>query len=228
MKATITKVEEETLQAKSFTFDVSLTAAPGQYLLVSMDGQERPFGVVRPAPLTITVANVGQFTARLHALGNGDIVELRGPFGDGYKPSGTRHLLVAGGYGVVPLYFLASELRKDTTNTVHVAIGAKTKTDMLFGKKFDALGCRVHVATDDGSAGFHGNTVALSKQLVAVEPVDAVYTCGPLIMMQKLAELCQAHSIPCQASIDRASLPHAAPDMLPEARGAVVDASVLL
>lgn len=228
MKATIVHLEEEATSAKSFTFDISLATVAGQYLLVGMDGQEKPFGVVRPEPLTITVANIGPFTARLHALNKGDTIEVRGPFGNGFTPQGTRHLLVAGGYGVVPLYFLASELTKDKTNTVHVAIGAKTKNDILFVQKFEALGCAVHIATDDGSAGFHGNTVALCKKLFAVESVDAVYTCGPLIMMQKLAELCQTHSIPCQASVDLASLPNASPDMLLESRGAVVEASVLL
>ena len=57
--------------------------------------------------------------------------------------------------GVAPLLFLAEKLAKRKTL---VLIGAETKKAILAQKEFASLGCDVKISTNDGSAGFKGNT----------------------------------------------------------------------
>lgn len=226
--ASIGNVVVETPSIHTFVLDTAIDAKPGQYIGVRLGVDERPFGLVAGSPLTFTVANIGPFTSRLHALVQGDIVSFRGPFGNGFTPQGFTHLLVAGGYGVAPLYFLATTLANDPKNTIHVVAGAKTSKDLLFVSRFEALGCMLHIATDDGSAGFHGFSPDVARMVLEREKIDSVYMCGPPVMMKKIAKICADNSVPCEASIDQTSLPHAPKDIAFEARGRVVDGNVLL
>ena len=201
--ATIKNIEHETQKVKNFIIDTNIEAKPGQYVMVWIPGvNEKPFGIVACNPLTLSIANVGEFTQKVHNFKIGDKITWRGPYGNNFKIKGKHLLLVGGGYGVVPLYFLASMIHKSQRNQITVIIGAKTKSDLPFVGKFKALGCQVKVCTDDGSDGFKGFTTQLMQQLLNTEDFDQVLTCGPRIMMTKIGEIANHHKIPCQVSVD--------------------------
>lgn len=202
--ATIIKIEKETPRVKTFTLDTSVSAKPGQYIMLWIPGMnEKPFGVLAPSPLTISIANVGLATEYMHKQKIGDNVTFRGPYGSSFTPKGKRMLLVGGGYGVVPLYFFASSLsiakRKKTT----VVIGAKTKADLTFVSRFKKLGCTAKIATDDGSAGVKGFSTDLARKCLEHDQYESMYTCGPEIMMKKIAQLAKERKIFCQVSVER-------------------------
>lgn len=201
---TIKKIEKENEKIKNFVLNKNVEAMPGQYVMVWLPGlNEKPFGVVNPSPLTLSVANVGPFSGKMHQLKVGDKLTFRGPYGSFFIPKGDKMVFAGGGYGVVPLYFFALKIPKAKRKSITVVVGAKTKNELCFISKFRKLGCKVLIATDDGSDGFKGFTTDLLEQLLKKERVDGVYTCGPEIMMKKIAELCNKNNIFCQVSIER-------------------------
>lgn len=200
----INKIERETVKVKTFVLNTSIEAKPGQYVMVWLPRiNEKPFGVVSNNPLTLSIANVGSFTQKIHQLKAGDKLTFRGPYGTSFKIKGKKILLVGGGYGFVPLYFLATLVPKSKRKNITVIIGAKTKSDLPFVLKFRKLGCQVKVTTDDGSAGFKGFTTQFADLLLTKEKYNGVYTCGPEIMMKKIAEICCQKKIFCQVSMEK-------------------------
>ncbi len=101
---------------RTFTFDGSLGAAPGQFLMLWLPGvDEKPFSVAYDdgSETKITFFAVGPMSETLAKSKVGDLVGLRGPFGTSYEwKSGDHIALVAGGYGAAPMFFVASEAQK--------------------------------------------------------------------------------------------------------------------
>lgn len=202
--AAIINIEKETEKVKNFILDTKIIAKPGQYVMVWIPGEnEKPFGVVSSSPLMLSIAKVGPFTQKIHQLKIGDKLTFRGPYGSFYKIKGKEILLVGGGYGVVPLYFLALTTPKSKRKNITVVIGARSKSDLAFVKKFKNLGCNIFLSTDDGTAGHKGFSTELAEELMNKKHFDSVYTCGPEVMMKKVAMICQNRKIFCQVSLEK-------------------------
>jgi len=202
---TIREVREETRAIRTFVLDAELPQAePGQFVMLWLPGvDEKPMSIARPAPLTLTVARVGPFTTELHRRKVGDRVGWRGPYGRGFSLREDRPaLLVAGGCGVGPLYFLATQAVERSVPTT-VALGARTADDLLYVEQFRTLGVDVILATDDGTAGYHGYVTDAILQFVTRNPQSAVYACGPEAMLVALHRSCRERDIPGQLSLER-------------------------
>ena len=196
-------VQKETERVKTFVLDVSLSSKPGQYVMVWIPQKnEKPFGIVSPNPLTLTIARVGPFTEEIHALKLGDPMTFRGPYGSSFHYGSGNYLLVGGGYGTVPLFFLASEILKKKRSKVTVVIGAKTKKELVFINRFEKLGCVTYASTDDGTLGHKGFAADLVSRLLKRTPFQKIYTCGPKPMMKQVAALSNEHRIPCEISME--------------------------
>jgi dihydroorotate dehydrogenase electron transfer subunit len=201
----IKEIWDETRTIRTFVLDAAAKdAEPGQFVMLWLPGvDEKPFAVARRNPLTVTVARVGAFSTALHRRGVGDRVGWRGPYGRGYTLRHDRtSLLVAGGYGAAPLHFLATKAVDSGIPTV-VAIGARTSLDLPYVERFEELGVKLLVATDDGSAGRRGVITDLVSQFMADHHGLAVYACGPELMLVALHGLCIEHRIPGQFSLER-------------------------
>ena len=212
--------KQETPNVQTLTFGGSLGARPGQFVMVWVPGvDEIPMSVAEDdgAVTKITFFNVGDTTKVLAQMRKGDLVGLRGPFGTHYewKP-GEHNVLVAGGYGAAPMYFLAKET-VDKGCSLEVIIGARSKEHLLFLEALEKLPhVSLHVSTNDGSAGVKGfNADILEKLLTACpphsedakkkacSPIDQVFACGPEMMLKKISEITDAHNIPSQLSLER-------------------------
>ncbi len=202
--AKIIGIKKETSRVRTFTLNTAIKAKPGQYVMLWIPGiNEKPFGVVSNDPLRLSIAKVGTFTQKVHQLKVGDTMTFRGPYGSPFQIQGKYPLLVCGGYGVVPLYLLAQSFAASSRKNICVVIGAKTKSDLPFLSRFKALGCRVFVSTDDGTAGRKGFSTDLAATIVREQKIDSVYTCGPEIMMKKVAQMAHNQGIFCQVSVER-------------------------
>ena len=170
----ITGVREESPTVRTFTFTPGLTFNPGQFVMVTVPGvDEIPMGLSHND--TITVQKVGDATTALFALGPGDFIGVRGPFGNGFPVSG-RILAIAGGVGAAPLRPLAMAGTVDT-----FLLGARTAAELLFMPEL-AGRTRLLAATDDGSYGHAGTVVSLIQEVVPGD-FDAICVCGPERMM---------------------------------------------
>ncbi|MBI2079476.1 dihydroorotate dehydrogenase electron transfer subunit [Candidatus Micrarchaeota archaeon] len=200
--AKIKSVKEENYRIKTFELDYDLKAKPGQYALLWIPGVgERPMSI--GLDNTFTVANVGGFSEALHKLKKGDKLSLRGPLGSEFELKKFKKIiLVGGGYGVVPLYFLA-KVACSKNISVTAVIAARKAEDIIFEEQFKKLGCIVLASTDDGSKGFRGNAVEAVKSLMQKNSYECIYTCGPEKMMYHLVLLAKEKEIESQVSIER-------------------------
>lgn len=170
----ITAVRDESPTVRTFSFTPGRAFRPGQFVMVTVPGvDEVPMGLSRSD--AITVQRVGDATAALFALGPGDLLGIRGPFGNGF-PVGKKTLAIAGGVGAAPLLPLVMAGSVDT-----FLLGARTAAELLFVPEL-ASRTRLLTATDDGSLGHPGTVVSLIPD-VRPEDFEAVSVCGPERMM---------------------------------------------
>ena len=216
----IKEVVQETPMVRTYTFDGSLGAKPGQFVMVWLPGvDENPMSVAYDdgAVTKITFFAVGDMSEALAERGVGDLVGLRGPFGTYYEWKPGQHIaLVAGGYGAAPMYFIA-ESSVSQGCTLEVIIGARSAEHLLYLKEFEKLPhVSLHVATNDGSVGYKGfNTDVLEKLLASCpvehkgngkpdcSPIDQVFACGPEMMLKKISDITAHYKIPSQLSLER-------------------------
>jgi dihydroorotate dehydrogenase electron transfer subunit len=211
---TIKEIIPEAEGIKTFVFDSDLKFNPGQFVMLWIPGvDEKPFGAWRsPAKqskdgrtkddeLRITVSAVGDFSRKKHELKVGDNVGIRGPFGKGFTvPKQKKIVLVGGGFGTAPLLGLARQAQDCDLTFI---IGARSE-DLLFGENYaEELGAKVLISTNDGSAGEKGFSTDLLEKLLKDESVDKVFSCGPELMMKRVAEICQEKNVDCELSLER-------------------------
>jgi dihydroorotate dehydrogenase electron transfer subunit len=204
----ILDIRDDTRTIRTFVLDAETPQAePGQFIMLWLPGtDEKPMSITRPAPLTVTVARVGPFSTALHQRKVGDRVGWRGPYGRGFSPSYHEDrpaLLVSGGYGVGPLYFLAARTLEQNRATT-VALGARTALDLPYVDQCRALGVSLTLATDDGSLGHRGYVTDLVAQRIK-QSADrpAIFACGPEPMLVALHRMCREHDIPGQLCLER-------------------------
>lgn len=216
----IKDIKQETEMVRTFTFDGSLGARPGQFVMVWMPGvDEVPMSVAYDdgATTKITFFAVGDMTNEFAKLQVGDLAGLRGPFGTFYEWGPGQHIvLVAGGYGAAPMYFVAKETVGHGC-TLEVIVGARGKEHLLYVKELEALPhVSLHIATNDGSVGYKGfNTDILEKMLASCprdsksakkkecHPIDQVFGCGPEMMLKKISDITATYDVPAQLSMER-------------------------
>jgi NAD(P)H-flavin reductase len=122
---------------------------PGQFVQLSVPAVgEVPISVASPprgdGTLELCVKKVGRVTSRLHALGPGDRLGIRGPFGNGFpveNMAGRDILLIAGGLGIAPLRSLLFHLlaRRHDFGTITIMYGAREPAAMLFREELVSL-----------------------------------------------------------------------------------------
>lgn len=204
----IKKIIQETPHVKTFIFEHSLGAKPGQFVnlwLPRLDEKPMSVAYCDEKEFWVTMFAVGPFSKAMHSLKEGDLVGVRGPYGKGFSFKKDEHLvMMAGGYGAAPLYFLTVEAVKMGC-TVNFVIGARSQEHLLYLERVEKLkGVTLHVATDDGSVGEKGyNTMILEKLVADKSRIDCVYACGPEPMMKRISEICAGAKVLAQLSIER-------------------------
>ena len=197
-------VEKRQLSANIFEMKIAAervarAALPGQFVIVRADegGERIPLTIadydVERGTVTIVTQTIGHSTKKICSLEVGDsLVDFAGPLG---RPSefvhmpledlkNRKYLFVAGGVGTAPVYPQVKWLHEHGV-TADVIIGAKTKELLIYIDEMSKVG-NVHIATDDGSEGYHGMVTGLMKELVEVEgrKYDECVCIGPMIMMK--------------------------------------------
>ena len=189
---------------------VTETARPGQFVHLRIAQLHdavlrRPFSIYRVdgKHLSILYKTVGRGTAAMQNLKQDDPVSVVGPLGNGFPlelGASSIPVLVAGGYGVAPLYFLARRL----TRRGSIFIGGAKAVDILLADAFRKLGWDVHVATDDGSAGMKGLVTApLDAWLKTVQAAPEFFACGPNGMLKAIGDRAIKGNWKAWLSLDR-------------------------
>ena len=168
----------------------------GQFVDIMIDGKylRRPISVCHAAEgrLTLMYKVVGEGTAVMSGMEPGTKLDIMAPLGNGFNVSACEEsaLLVGGGLGTAPMYFLANELLAQGKK-VNVVLGFNRAPELVLIEDFRGLGIEPMVATMDGSVGTKGfvtDAIAQNKP-----EYDIFYTCGPLPMMKALCAFTGIH-----------------------------------
>jgi dihydroorotate dehydrogenase electron transfer subunit len=184
------------------------SALPGQFTMVR--GAEWGESPLLPRPMSYLTAGhtpsilikvIGEGTLRMGRAEPGEPFTLLGPLGQPWRaPSpGRRTVLVAGGVGVAPLLFLARALAAAGEPKPVAVYGGRSARDLPLDDELSELS-ELHTTTEDGSRGTRGRVTDVLGELLG--PDREVFTCGPDRMMAKVAELCAARDVPCEASLE--------------------------
>ena len=193
--------------------DTSQITAPGQFVNIRLEGRflRRPISVCDKAEdrLVLIYKVVGHGTQQLSEMAPGTQLDLLTGLGNGYDLSkcGEKPLLIGGGAGVPPMYWLCRELIA-LGKEVTVILGFNTAEEVFYEAEFAALGARTIVMTADGSYGRKGfvtdGMTALEKECGfagkdAQQPDCAgssadtfysyIYTCGPMPMFRAINQV---------------------------------------
>lgn len=185
---------------------------PGQFVQLRIPTLEpsalrRPFSIcnAEDGVLTILYKNVGRGTNAMTSLQVGTSVNIMGPLGSAFpilKDFATTPLLVAGGFGVAPLYFYAKKCQTKGT----LFVGGRSESDILITEMFEKIGWNVEICTNDGSLGTKGFvTAALNawqSAHAATTPYE-IFACGPEPMLKALDDLAISCNVTAWLSLDR-------------------------
>ncbi len=196
---------------------VAASAQPGQFIILRVyeEGERIPLTICdydrEAGTVTIVTQTVGNSSAKINALNPGDVfLDFAGPLG---RPSdlldipedqlrGMRILFVAGGVGTAPVYPQAKWLHEHGVRA-DVIIGARTKDLFTYVDEMQQV-ADVYLATDDGSAGYHGLVTGLIKDLIDNQGhrYDHCVIIGPMIMMKFAALTTREYDIPTMVSLN--------------------------
>jgi dihydroorotate dehydrogenase electron transfer subunit len=197
-------------------FQLSLDAKPllkkalaGQFVHLRIsDGFKpflrRPFSIYRAQnTLDILYDVVGDGTIMFSKKTKGETIDCLGPLGTAFSlpPKNIKQIvMIAGGVGVAPFLALTDILKKKDYRLV-LLYGGRSKDYCFSMKEFERNGCRVHVATDDGSVGKKGRVSVLFPKLNLRE-ATYLYTCGPKPMIACVQEFARQNHLQGQASLE--------------------------
>ena len=191
---------------------------PGQFLIVINDDRAERI------PLTISdySADKGTVDLVIQAIGistkkivnrqvGEQFADVVGPMGnpsefinvDTEQLKQKHFLFVAGGIGAAPIYPQVKYLQNLGVKTTTI-LGVRTADLIILEGMFRETGTDLHISTDDGSKGFHGNVTQVLAHLVENEKYrfDEVVTIGPLMMMKYVEQVTSKYNLPCVVSLN--------------------------
>ena len=196
---------------------VARAALPGQFVIVRADecGERIPLTIAdydaAAGSVTLVTQAIGVSTRKICALEPGQaLADVAGPLG---RPSDfvgepleevrrRRYLFVAGGVGAAPVYPQVKWLHEHGVGA-EVIIGAKNRDMLIYTGEMAAVASELHIATDDGSAGFHGLVTALIEELARQgRRYDCCVAIGPMVMMKFVARTTAALQLPTIVSLN--------------------------
>jgi dihydroorotate dehydrogenase electron transfer subunit len=180
--------------------EIGQQVVPGQFVSIACPAGSshilrRPFSVYRvhkrggwASTIEIVFDVRGAGTAYLSSLRTHATVDLIGPLGRGFTiPKRRSHaLLVGGGVGAAPLFFLADELRNEG-HRVDCILGARDALHLLNAIEVRRFASVYRITTDDGSSGERGVVTDVLAETIRRCASDVVYACGPDPMLAAVA-----------------------------------------
>jgi len=204
--AEIARIEEETPDTQTYFLAADLidwrrAYHPGQFVELSVFGVgEAPFCLAQSPTrsdfIEVTIRRTGAVTNRLHTYRAGDVVGLRGPFGNSFpfeRARGKHLLFVGGGIGLPPLRSLINYVldHRADYRDLTVLYGARTPADRVYKNElaeWHRSSALTLVETvdrgDDTWAGHVGVVTTLLKGMTIDADATMAFTCGPPVMLK--------------------------------------------
>jgi dihydroorotate dehydrogenase electron transfer subunit len=185
--------------------ELAAATLPGQFVMAippSGEAAATALGVyeaeMRRASLLFFVT--GKRTRELAELHAGERLDVLGPLGNGFDLRGSpqRAAIVAGGVGIASVLLPAQALVRAGTR-VSLFYGARTASLLVEAQRFVDAGCELALATDDGTAGYHGYITDLLERS---RNHDVILACGPSPMLRAVARVAAKLGVRAQLSLE--------------------------
>lgn len=178
--------------------DCSELGIPGQFYEIQMPDFPNKLRIpisifkIEEDIVSFFIKKIGEGTQYLSKLENGTQINILGPLGNHFSFSDpeTSILLISGGIGYAPLFFLKKMYSPLNAVWMH---GGKS-TNEIFSADI--------IYTDDGSEGKKGFITDDLREYLKNNTIERIYTCGPKIMMKKICEIANEFNIPVEASLE--------------------------
>jgi dihydroorotate dehydrogenase electron transfer subunit len=239
---------ERTFRIRLECPEIATAIRPGQFVMLRLPNTTdpllgRPFALYdtvlddcgTPVGIDVVYLVVGKMTGRLAKVEAGSPIDVWGPLGKPFLDTGSpdRIALVAGGIGQTPFLAYTRELLgtrgyggdapRQRTREVNLYYGVRCSALAAGVEDFQRAGANVHLASDDGSIGFHGfvtqlledhlrNPIsALEAGFLATQgesrfpeqkPGFVIVGCGPEPMLHVLSKLAAKRNLPCHVSLE--------------------------
>jgi len=216
--AKITRAENLTEQDRLFEIELpggkDLGHEAGQFVEVSIFGfGEAPISIssspAKTGSFELCVRKLGGLTSKLHTMGAGDELGIRGPLGNGFPMAdfeGADCLLVAGGIGMAPLRSVVNTIlaERDKYGRMILLYGNRSPDDILFTNELDEWakgeGNEVLVTIDRPADGWDGNVGVVTTLFndIELDPSRRIVAAvvGPPVMYRFVYAELQALQIP--------------------------------
>lgn len=197
---------------------VAAKAMPGQFLIVKMDefAERIPLTICdydkKKGSVNIIFQIVGESTKDMEKLKVGDyFADVVGPLGqiseflheDIEELKKQHFVFIAGGVGAAPIHPQIKWFSQQGLN-MDVILGSRSHDLLILEKEFKKLTPNVHVCTDDGSYGIHGNVTNVLEKLVLEDGKKFTHAVaiGPMIMMKFATIMTKKLNIPTTVSLN--------------------------
>ena len=182
----------------------------GQFVQVRVDDAQhtylrRPISIhdvdYQNRTITLLVQRVGEGSNKIADTELNDTLNIIYPLGNGFtmpEDKTQNVILVGGGIGIAPLYYLGKMLKENGVEPQFL-LGGRSKTDLIMLEEFEAVG-KVYITTNDGTLGEQG--FVTEHSIWKEKKFDMIYTCGPKPMMMALTKMARENNIDCEVSLE--------------------------
>lgn len=214
--AEIVAIKEETIDTKTFflrfkekEIEDSFNYIPGQFVELSVFGVGESTFCISNSPtrtnasedlegkiIECSVKEMGKVTKAMQELEVGDVVGIRGPFGNGFPIDtlkGRNLVFVAGGIGLAPLRSLINYCidNRDDFKTLTIVNGARTSKDLVYKDEYKVWekvkDTHLHLTVDCDEETWTCMVGVVPKILEEIKPTcngSEAIVCGPPIMIK--------------------------------------------
>jgi sulfhydrogenase subunit gamma (sulfur reductase) len=212
--AKIIEIKEEVGGARAiktfrtqFLEDNGFSHQSGQCAMLSVLGKGESMISISSSPLVkdylqFSILKMGRVTSALHEMQVGDIIGIRGPYGNSFpieKWNGKNLIFIGGGIGLAPLWSVLNTAlgKKKDYGNLTLFYGARTSKDIVFKQELEELKNQmmVYLSIDveepdwEEYVGFVPLNILDKKP----SPKNAItITCGPPIMIKFVIQNLQA------------------------------------
>ncbi|MEX2533091.1 MAG: dihydroorotate dehydrogenase electron transfer subunit [Nitriliruptoraceae bacterium] len=187
---------------------------PGQFVQVAVEGQHtllrRPFSIARATrqgaeggTLEVVFDAHGPGTEWLTRCSPHDVLDVIGPLGTPF-PLPKRDVgcvLVGGGYGSAPLYWLGETLNRMGLR-VDSVIGAASGERLHGVMDAKRVSASATFTTDDGSYGTQGRVTDVLGTVIERSGAQLLYACGPNPMLAAVTAVAKHYGIAVQVAVE--------------------------
>lgn len=186
--------------------EMAQEAEPAQFIDVRVGSGAHP---ILRRPFSICMAEndaigvlfkiVGEGTGMLSRKKTGDCVDVIGPIGNPFRIEARPAILIAGGIGCAPLYFLAKRLKEKGVKSIFL-YGARSREELVLSDRIGSLVDEMILATEDGSLGQKG--LITDAAIPYLDDGYSFYACGPEPMLISLRKTLEERNLTAQFSLE--------------------------